>query len=418
MAILALTVGAATFDKPEEYSRSGEHYTSLAPRASDHIDDPEWLFDLGWAYREAGMQADAKRYLMRALELKPKMAFLNARVGDLYLSLGDEDSAVYYYEAALNNHYDYIEVWENLVSIRPVYYANLGLLYSEKAESSGDSDLISKANEYLKRYLEDFPDGEFSDQCRAAISRLELEQRQSQSRQNLQSELHSAQAEQARIQADRKTQLEAFRNDKPYIIGIGFYSIGINEDKDFIVKNPDSVIDDTLSLKNYATSLNEFGASFGYQINSLMLRAGFRYGTNSSGKNYFLRNPVPDDTTWNIDSDTGDTLGIESIAIHTKDDVRPKVSSVNTWRVTASADYNFYYRDPVLLFLGAQAGVGGARLNDSPYDNFESISFAGAGIGGGVMFRFADFLFEFAYRQNIAGNSAGGTIVVGGLYKF
>ncbi len=410
IALSAILATAATFAPPEEYPRSGEHYTTLAPKASSHMDDPAWLFDLGWAYFEEGMNDDAMRYLDRALELRPKMAFLDAKIGDVFLSMGEEDSAASHYEAALNKHYEYIEVWEKLVEIRPAYYANLGLLYSEKATDSDDAALIAKAKDYLGRYVRQFPDGEFAAQCKAAISRLDLQERQNRSHESLESELRSAQAKEAKRKADQKAAVETFRSQKPFLVGIGFYSIGMDNDQDFLAKNPDEVIDDTLSLKTYATSLSEFGASFGYVMGPLFLRSSFQYGSNSSGKNYFLRDPVK----YDIDS----TQTPWDSTLSTKDDVRPKVSSVDTWRITASADYNLYYRDPVLLFAGVQAGIGGARLNDSPYDNFEGVTLAGAGLGGGIMFRFSDFLIEFAYRRNIVGSAAGGAITVAGSYKF
>jgi len=395
---LLFSIGIALgFTPPQEYTRTGEDYSSLAPRASSHLDDPEWLFNLSWAYFEAGMNSDALRYAKLALEQKPNMAFLNARVGDIFLTIGERDSAIFYYEAAINNHYEYIEVWEKLVGIEPRYNANIGLLYANKADADADAKLAGTAKRYLRAYLEQFPDGEFAEQSRAAVSRMGLLERQGLSRENLQNEYLSAQAEQARRQAEMRQDQESFRTEKPFIVGIGFYSIGMADDKDFIAKSPDEVIDDTLSLKTYATSLNEFGISFGYVKGALFYRGAVRFGSNSSGKNYFLRDP---DTT------------------QTKDDVRPKVSSVDTWRLTAGADYNLYFKNPVLIFVGAQAGIGSAKLNDSPYNNFKSVTLAGAGLGGGLMFRFSDFLIEFAYRQDLVGSSSGGTIVVGGSYKF
>lgn len=410
-SILIFTfANALAFEQPLEYHRTGEDYTSMAPRASNHTDDSEWLYNLAWAYYEAGMNDDALRYMRKALELKPNEAFLNAKMGDIFNKIGEQDSTVYYYEAALNNHYEYIEVWDKLVKLAPEYYGNLGLLYTKEAEKTNDTKLVSSAKEYLNEYIERFPDGEYVDQSKASIVRLDLLERQGQSRDNLRNEYLNAQAEEAHRKAEMKEDSENFHTEKPFLAGIGFYSIGMANDQDFLAKNPDEVINDTLSLKTYATSLSEFGASFGYVMGPLFLRAGFRFGSNSSGKNYFYRDPVE----WDVDSSTAPW----DSTLSTKDDVRPKVSSVDTWRVTVGADYNFYYRNPVILFAGAQAGIGIAKLNDSPYNNFESISLAGAGLGGGIMFRFSDFLIEFAYRQNVVGSSSGGTMVVGGSYKF
>lgn len=421
LAVSVSLLGAEYFEEPEEYERTGKHYSELAPQVSSHRDDAEWLYDLAWAYHEEGMNEDAMRYMRMALELKPDMAFLNAKMGDLFMATGQEDSAAVYYENALNNHYEYIEVWEKIVEIKPKYYANLGLLYSDKTEEYDDDELLRLADRYLNLYLDQIPDGEFAQQARTALQRIELKRRQRESRRELQQEIQTEQAAEARRKAELKADRENFRTTKPWLAGFGFYSIVLSDDHNFLATNPDEVVEDTLSMKHYAPNLNEFGISGGYVAGPIFFRANFHYGSTSSGKNYFYRDPVPFeyDTTWDIDSLSGDTLGVESVdtSVSTKDDVRPKVNSVNTIRLSAAADYNFYYMNPVLLYVGANADVGVASLNE-PYDNFENITLAGAGLGGGIMLRFSDFLFDLSYRRNIVGSSSGGTIMLMGIYKF
>ena len=411
------------FHDPDTYQRSGEGYSELAPRARSHMGDPEWLFDLGWSYYEAGKYDEAVRYLSRAWELQPEMAFLSARLGMAYESAGNPDSAVTYYEKALNEHYEYIEVWERLVQLKPEYYANLGLLYTEKAEEYESENLVTKAKMYLNSYLQQFPGGEFAGDCESALSRLELLERQTESRDELESKLRRAQAREAERRAELKQDRESFRTEKPFLAGIGFYSIGLADDNDFIAINPDEVIDDTLSMKAYATNLNEFGIGGGIITGPAIIRGALRFGSTASGKNYFLRDPVryktPLEITYTIDSSSTpyDTVDVDT-TLRTDDDVRPKVSSVNSWRFMASADYNFYYMNPVLLYGGVQGEIGSATLNDSPYDNFETISLAGLGLGGGIMLRFSDFLFDLSYRRNLVGSSAGGVLAISGMYKF
>ncbi|HHS50248.1 MAG TPA: tetratricopeptide repeat protein [candidate division Zixibacteria bacterium] len=415
--LLVITAGA--FPAPEEYHRSGESHASLAPRADSNKDNPEWQFDLGWAYYEAGRYDDALRHLHRSRELKPNMAFINAKLGDVFLAMGERDSAAHYYEAALNIHYEYIEVWEKLVELAPAYHANLGLLYADKAEQTDDMIMARKARPHLDRYLSMFPQGEFADRCKAANARLALLERQAASRESLHSDIRTQQAEEARRRAELRQEMEAFRTTKPFVAGIGFYTVSLSEDKEFVATFPDSVIDDTLSMKYYAATLNEIGVNLGYVHKTIFLRGSIRFGSNRSARNYFLKDPIPYtyeyDTTW-----VGDSMVVVVVdsALSTKDDVRPTVNSVDTWRISAAIDYNFLFHDPVLLFIGAQAGYAQATLNDSPYNNFEKITMVGAGVGGGIMLRFSDFLFEFAYRRDITGSSAGGTIVLGALYKF
>ena len=413
--------GAEYFEAPQEYERSGKSYSELAPNVSSNRGNAEWLFDLAQAYYEGGKLDDSFRYMRMALELKPSMAFLNAKLADLFMVMGERDSALVYYENALNNHYEYIEVWEKIVELKPEYYANLGLLYNEKSEEHEDDELLRLADRYLNLYLDKFPDGDFAGQARTAIQRIELARRQRASRRNLQQTVNTAQAEEARKKAELKADRENFRTEKPWLAGFGFYSLVLSEDHDFVAKNPDEVVEDTLSMKHYAPNLNEFGFAGGYVTGPLIFRAVLNYGSTSSGKNYFYRDPVPFnyDTTWNIDPGTGDTLGVESIdtTVSTKDDIRPKVNSVNTLRLSAAADYNFYYMNPILLYVGANADFGMATIKE-PYDNFESITLAGAGLGGGIMLRFSDFLFDLSYRRNVAGSSAGGIITLMGIYKF
>jgi len=422
LVIVACFTGANDyFEQPEEFARSGKSFTELAPQSSSHTGDSDWLYDLAWAYFEAGNYSDAERYLRKALDARPNMAFLQNSMGDLFMKTGQTDSAAIYYEAALNNHYEYIDAWEKLVELKPEYYANLGLLYSEKSEDNNDLDLLQNADRYLNLYLDQFPEGEYAQQSRTALQRIELQRRQRESRQNLDAGIRSLQAEEARRRAEAKADMEEFRTKKPWIAGFGFYSVNFSDDHYFFANEPDSVIDDSLSMKHYAPNINEFGIMGGYVRGPLIFRAQFHYGSTSSGKNYFWRDPVEFiiDTSWNIDPGTGDTLGVNCVdtSISTKDDIRPKVNSVKTLRLSTVADYNFFYMNPVLLYAGVHADFGVARL-DEPEDNFESITIAGAGLGGGIMLQFSDFLFDLSYRRGIVGSSSGGNITLMGIYKF
>ncbi len=417
-AISTSLFGADYFEAPQKYERSGRSYTELAPNVSGNRGNAEWLYDLAQAYYEGGKLDDSFRYMRMAWELKPNMAFLNAKMADLFMVMGERDSALVYYENALNNHYEYIEVWEKIVELKPEYYANLGLLYNEKSEEHEDDELLRLADRYLNLYLDRFPEGEFAGQARTAIQRIELVRRQRASRRNLQESVNTAQAEEARKKAELKADRENFRTEKPWLAGFGFYSLVLSEDHDFVAKNPDEVVEDTLSMKHYAPNLNEFGIAGGYVTGPLILRAVLNYGSTSSGKNYFYRDPVPWSYEYDIDSSSTpwDSVKTDS-TVSTKDDIRPKVNSVNTIRLSAAADYNFYYMNPILLYFGANADFGMATIKE-PYDNFESITLAGAGLGGGIMLRFSDFLFDLSYRRNVVGSSAGGVITLMGIYKF
>jgi len=423
--LLVLSANAGYFEEPEKYERTGKHYTQLAPSTSDHISEPGWLFDLAWSYHEVGMEEKALDYLRRAIELnpEPKMAFLNKSMADVFRQMGSEDSAAYYYEQALELHYDYLEAWNELVKLRREYYANLGLLYAEKGEEHDDAILISTARDYLSRYIEEFPDGEHADHCRTTISRLDLLERQAASRENLRSQLQAAQEAEAERQASIEEERRKFRTEKLFLVGLGFYSVSMADDHDFIATFPDSVIDDTLSMKYYAANLNEFAVAGGYILGPVFLRGSIHFGTTSSGKNYFLKDPVPFEYAWDIDSSVTpwDSTKIDSTT-RTDDDIRPEVSSINTLRFSFAADYNFFFMSPVLLYGGVHGDFGTATLKTShtnySYNKFESITLAGAGIGGGVMFTFSDFLLDLSYRRGLVGSSAGGTIMLSGIYKF
>jgi len=419
MALCLSIIANEYFENPDEYEYSGKDYSELAPRASSHMSDPEWLFDLGWAYYEAGLNQDALRYIGRALELEPSNAFLNAKMGDIYSTLGEKDSSLYYYEQAVENHYDYLEVWEKLVEIKPEYYANLGLLYSQKADEFNEKELVVNGQRYLNRYLQDFPDGEYAGQCQTAISKLELMEKEINSRENLDQQTYNQQALEAQRKANLKADRTEFRENKPFIAGLGFYSVVLADDHEFVAKKPEEVIDDTLSMKNFATNLNEFGICGGYVTGPFILRGAVQFGSTSSGKNYFLRDPVEWEYYYDIDSSSApwDSTVIDS-SRSTTDDVRPKVSSINTFRFSVSGDYNFYYMNPILLYAGVQADFGIVTLDDSPMDNFEKIAIGGFGLGGGIMLRFSDFLFDLGYRRDVIGSSKGGTITLMGMYKF
>ncbi|MGC9315105.1 MAG: hypothetical protein ACP5G4_05665, partial [bacterium] len=223
-AISISLFSADYFEAPQEYERSGRSYTELAPNVSSNRGNAEWLYDLAQAYYEGGKLDDAFRYMRMAWELKPDMAFLNAQMADLFMVMGERDSALVYYENALNNHYEYIEVWEKIVELKPEYYANLGLLYNEKSEEHEDDELLRLADRYLNLYLDRFPEGEFAGQARTAIQRIELVRRQRASRRNLQESVNTAQAEEARKKAELKADRENFRTEKPWLAGFGFYS--------------------------------------------------------------------------------------------------------------------------------------------------------------------------------------------------
>jgi len=386
------------FEKPQEYPRSGKRYTELVGAASKHTSDPDWLYDLAWAYHEEGMNDDALKYIRRALELKPNMAFLNARAGDIFDALGQTDSAIAYYETALNQHYEYLEVWEKIIELEPEYYANLGLLYAEKADEYSDEELIDKAAEYLNKYLTYSTTGEYTDQCKDALSQLELKKERMKSQKELDEQLQSEQAEEARRKAELRKDRTTFYSGKPYLIGLGYFSLNTSgEPHYFEAQNPGDVEQDRLEMEYYTPILNEFAVVGGYVYGQFFLRGAIHYGKTSSGKSY-LRSLGPDTTS-------------------SDDDDKPEVTSVNTLRLSVSADYNLYYTNPVLLYIGGQADIGTASAKEQ-YDNFKGVTLAGAGVGAGVMLRFSDFLFDLGYRRNIVGSSAGGTIALMGMYKF
>ena len=102
---------------------------------------------------------DAISELKRANQLKPNSPFILGKIGDVYYDMGKNDSARIWWERAVEQNYEYIDIWEKLVRIAPDYYFNLGVLYKEKAEDRNVKSLAERAINYFDLYIEKLPDG-------------------------------------------------------------------------------------------------------------------------------------------------------------------------------------------------------------------------------------------------------------------
>ncbi len=407
---------AQYFSEPEKYKLYPDrNLTKMVGQLESHLNDPEFLYNYAWTAYEEGDYSTAENYIEKAIALRPQNAFLHYVAGKIYLAAGDKQKAREHFEKALENHYEYLDAWVELVKLAPEYYYNLAQLYAEKAHRLMKRELAEKAIEHYNNYLSKNPDGEFADAARAGIRDMNLLLSEIESREKI----AKSREEQQKLLADRRLarikEMKQFRSTHRRLVGFSLNNFSPSEDYVFTLREGKYSLTDTIRLKQIRTSLSEYYFNVGYFIDAFIVRGGLLIGQNSA-KYQYVQDSIPVDTFF---TDTliqdGDTTFGDTIVI--KKPISNIIGGINTVRVNADVLYNFYYANPLLLYAMGGFDFGYIYLSEKE-SYFKSVTVAGVGIGGGVMLRLGNFLIELNYKYNIAGSSSGGVLSLGALYKF
>ncbi|RKZ34086.1 hypothetical protein DRQ33_02940 [bacterium] len=404
------------FSAPDEsiYElREGRSLSEMVRELESNLNNPEFLYNYSWTAMEEGDMNTAKNYIQKAIELRPQNPFLHFKAGQIYLADGDKSAAREHFEKALENHYEYLEVWLEIVKIAPEYYYNLAQLYGEKAHQFMKIELAEKAIEHYRNYIENNPDGEFIESARAGIRDMELVKGEIESRQRIQSAKETQQQKLAEQKLAQKREMKQFRSTRRRVVGIALNTFSPVENYVFTLREGKQSIRDTIKLKDIMTSVSEYSFNGGYFVGPFIFRAALLIGQNGV-KYQYVQDSIPtayaDTIIDGSDTTFGDTIIIKK-AIHNI------IGGVNTVRFNVEGIYNFYYANPLMLYASSGVDVGYIYLSEKE-SYFESIPISGAGIGGGVMLRLGNFLFDLNYRYNLFGSSKGGILSLGGMFKF
>ncbi|MFP4458279.1 MAG: tetratricopeptide repeat protein [Candidatus Zixiibacteriota bacterium] len=391
------------FNIPDEPRSLGKTSDALIKEYPSRKDDAVFLYNLGKALYENGEYESAQGYLVEAMELKPESPWIILYAGRVAKKLGDEDLAAQTWQKALEvmDNYEFLPIWKELVEVRPQYYANLGLLYRDKALENDDKDLARQGVEYLEQYLSKNPGGVFESQAEGAKNELNimLEKEESKKR------IASKQVELKRLEMERQMEIEQSRKDfrvsRKRMAGFHFVSFNPRNKFEFNYDGSAYVMDSVLSLEKFqVASLNSFQLTGGYLNDKWLFRGGLLIGSTGINKQFVV------DTVHRAIRDTFEV--IENPA---------KVKSAKTLLLAVQADYNFFYIDPILLYAGAGVDIGRLKLDAGDYE-FTQEFLAGFGIDIGIMLHFNNLLIDLNIKPNLAGSSAGTNMLIGVMYKF
>jgi len=353
----------------------------------------ELEYNIAQAYIREKNYSGAKEYFRKALELEPDNSFLFGEYGKLYLLVGDRDSAKMMFEKSLELNYENMPIWEELVKLDPNYYFNLGMLYGEKAKLHSSSQLARQSVEYLKMYEEKVKDGPFVSLSRTTRTELELFVKDLEARER-KIQYEEQQKAIAREKAETiKSAQTTFRKGAPYYAGVGFRSFQPFHIFTFYAKNPLSVVDDSVSIKQPISELSIF---FGRFEGPFFLRGFLSYGSSTTDKSFlqsYNQNLTPPRPIYG------------------------NLREINSLRVGAEVLYNPFFRPPVLILAGPCADF--ARFTPVDRDNtFKSISGYEIGWSAYAMFYSRNFTFDIGYCVGIVGSRSGGNLIMGIGYKF
>ncbi len=429
------------FQKPREYpTYTDRSLTDMVGELEENLNNPEFLYNYAWLAYEEGDYETATNYIEKALALRPQNAFLQYKAGLIYLAAGDRGKAQSHFEKALENHYEYYDVWLKLVELDPQYYYHLAQLFGEKAHQLSRSDLADEAIRYYRTYIEKNPGGEFLEKAQAGIRDMELLKSEIESRERIQKQKLEHQKELAERKLALLREREEFRTTRRRVVGLFFDTFSPTENYLFSIRDEkrQSCITQRIYLKDVPggyespsefdtvnalglTSLSEFSLGAGYFVGPFILRGNVIFGRSNVKWNYLQDTLVISiDTFFYQDTiPTGtDTIIVDTFRTEARiSKLNNTVASVNTMRFGVEALYNFYYASPLLLYLSAGADVGYVYLAEKE-SYFESVWISGFGVGAGAMLRFGNVLLDISYRRNLVGESAGGFVTIGGMYKF
>ncbi len=402
------------FSKPEEFpTYTGHSLTEMVSQLEANINNPEFLYNYAWAAMNEGDAGTAITYIEKAVLLRPQNAFLHYKAGMIYKTSGDIAKARSHLEKALENHYEYLDAWQELITIAPEYLYNLAQLFAEKAHQHSRIDLADQAMSYYQQYIDRNPAGQYITNAQNGIRDMELLKAEIDSREKLRKQQEQQQKDIAMRKMSFRQEMETFRTTKRRAIGLYFNTFGPRENHIFNVMDdkrskyitkriytkdiPGGYIKqeyDTVDAIGI-TSLSEFGLCGGYFKGPFIFRGNIIFG-RSNLKRTYLRDTIvavppiiADTTTILIDTISGDTTIFDpgdtiSPARISRDDVT--IASLNSLRLSIDALYNFYYANPLLFYVSAGADIGYIYLSEKePAFKFNWIY--GAGVGGGAMLR-------------------------------
>jgi len=129
-----------------------------------HLDrilpSPDAKYNLALYQLGKGDQKSSRKLLSDLLGTDATNPALLKGMGDYFNALGQKDSAIAYYEKALEAQYEFIDCWMALVKLKPMWYFNLGVLYFDKGKKYERDDLLTKAKGYFEEYMKQIPDGQ------------------------------------------------------------------------------------------------------------------------------------------------------------------------------------------------------------------------------------------------------------------
>ncbi|MBN1755263.1 hypothetical protein JW877_03515 [bacterium] len=385
------------FDRPPEISISGQNLEELQRAKISNPNDPGILYNLGLKYLEQGSYRDALVEFKRANQIRPGSAILLAKVGETYNKLGVADSAVLWWEKALEQHYEYIEVWEKLVRYQPEYYFNLGVLYKDKAEEKTVRQLAEQAIYYFERYLEELPEGMMVAEVRSAKQDAEFFVRVFDSEQKKEERERAQATLRAQKEEELLAERDAFRTQKTRLVGLGFKTFNPSSAITFDLKAGKESLTNSIRLKSLTNSFTEWVLGGGLIRGPFIFRGGIMLGSSSVKQSQF-----PNDSIF-----AGDTSWVDNM----------EIKAVNIYQLEGEALYNFYYMNPLVLYISGFADVGYMGITQSE-DLFSSASLFGAGLGLGIFLRMESWLIDFNYKRSVLGSSSGGMVVLAVYYKF
>jgi len=412
------------FKKPDEFpTYEGRSLMDMVKELEDNMDNPEFLYNYAWQAAQESDYGTAKNYIEKAVELRRQNAFLHFKAGQIYLMTGEIQNARTHFEKALENSYEYIDAWIELVSIAPEYYYNLAQLYGEKAHQHYQDNLADKATEHYQTYIDKKSNGEFVESARAGIRDMNLLKTEIASKDRISRNREFQQQEVSGRKLAQKREMQEFRTTKKHLVGLFLNTFGPSEDYVFNLREGKVSLTDSVRLKPLTSSISEFSFGAGYVAGPFMFRGSVIFGMENLKWIYTYEERITQEAdTIYITQDTtiGDSTYSPGDTYYQPEIVRDltnTVASVNTTRFTVEGIYNFYYANPLLLYASLSGDIGYIYLKENE-SYFESKWISGVGIGGGVMLRLGSFIFDLGYRYNVVGSSSGSILSIGGMFKF
>ena len=410
LIVFALSFGGE-FDKYRDIFKPVEKISFVAGKSleefervyEDSMNNPAYLYRYAWTAYLAGRIDVAKEKIERAVQLHPNDPFLRYAAGKIYLRAGEKEKAIANFEKAVENQYEYLDAWEELVKLSPKYYFNIAQLFAEKAHLKMRSDLADEAIMLFNRYINQVPDGEFVDKARAKIHDMELLKQEiaAHERKLKEREMRKQRAQQFKqaIVAEK----ERFFTYNPVLVGIFLGSLTPSENFAFPIEKKlrknHTLLKDTLHFKQITGTINEFVISIGYLWKKLLIKGNFHFGGQGNVKYVF-----------NYSYDT----------TYLRDTTKIEVASITEKRFSSNIQYNVCFMDPLLIFIEGTMDIGYIKLiNALKIDpKFKSCYMAGLGLGAAAMIKYQNFILELNFQKGLLCSSRGTYIGIGVMYKF